>query len=105
MPWSIVVALISGFVIGKFRIIPTKLQSYTDHLITFGVLLLLFSMGIEMGLNKEIIKKLPYLGWQAFVLAFFAVLFSIAILQLFISRLFKVDNTKEDDSRDMATHS
>jgi len=46
------------------------------------LLLLLFIMGVNIGINKEIISTFGKLGVQALVLALFSIIFSIAAVKL-----------------------
>ena len=49
-----------------------NLFSFLPKSITFTIYLLLFLLGITVGSNKDIVNNLASLGWQAFILAFFA---------------------------------
>ena len=71
--------------------LPAHLLKYTDHLINIGVILLLFSMGIQIGLEDNLISKLGIIGWKAFILAGLAILFSILILHLVVNRFLNLD--------------
>jgi uncharacterized membrane protein YbjE (DUF340 family) len=48
----------------------------------FSLLFLLFIMGVNIGINKEIISAFYKLGYQALVLAVFSVAFSIIGVKL-----------------------
>ena len=70
---------------------PEFLLKYNDYLINIGVILLLFSMGIQIGLEDNLISKLGIIGWKAFILASLAILFSILILHLVVNRFLNLD--------------
>ena len=69
-----------GF-LGKFKVIP---------LIT---LLLLFSMGTEIGQSQEIMDNLNSIGLNAFLIALFAVLGSFVVTLIFL-KAFALKNGK-----------
>ena len=73
---------------------PEKCLNLTDKLITIGLVLLLFSMGAEMGLNDKIIANLDKLGFQALVLAAGSIAGSLSLIKLLESMV--VDFRKED---------
>jgi len=72
-----------GF-LSKFKIIP---------LIT---LLLLFSMGTEIGQSQEIMANLNSIGLNAFLIALFAVAGSFLVTLLFL-KMIKTKNGETDD--------
>ena len=73
--------------IGKWKHIPERFFKYADYLIFFAVILLLFSMGIEIGLNKAVIKELPMLGWKAFLIALLSVIFSVIFIHFIVNKI------------------
>ncbi|SJZ35378.1 LysO family transporter [Selenihalanaerobacter shriftii] len=74
--------LLLGLTIGYLEIIPERFSSLTDNLITGGLILLLFSMGVEIGLNDKVIANLDKLGFQAIVLALGSILGSLGLIKL-----------------------
>lgn len=93
MLFLILVAFITGLLLGlkkrlrflsKFKIIP---------LIT---LLLLFSMGTEIGQSQEIMSNLDSIGLNAFLIALFAVAGSFFVT-LFFLKLVKIKKGEPDD--------
>lgn len=89
----ILVAFVMGLFLGlkkrfgflsKFKIIP---------LIT---LLLLFSMGTEIGQSQEIMANLNSIGMNAFMIAFFAVIGSF-LVTLFFLKIFSTKSEETDD--------
>lgn len=92
--FSLIVAITIGFILGKRKRLPSFLLKYNDHLISIGVILLLFSMGIQIGLEENLISKLAILGWKAFILASLAILFSILFLHVFVNRFLALDKQK-----------
>ncbi len=93
MLFFILAAFVGGLFLGlknrlrflnKFKIIP---------LIT---LLLLFSMGTEIGQSQEIMANLNSIGLNAFLIALFAVLGSF-LVTLFCLKLFKTKKGEPND--------
>ena len=93
MLFLILVAFITGLLLGlkkrlrflsKFKIIP---------LIT---LLLLFSMGTEIGQSQEIMDNLNSIGLNAFLIALFAVIGSFLVTLIFL-KIFKNKNGETND--------
>ncbi|KXS40075.1 MULTISPECIES: LysO family transporter [unclassified Candidatus Frackibacter] len=92
----IIISLSLGLIIGYFELIPDSLESSTDKLITVGLILLLFNMGAEIGLNDKVIANLDKLGLQALILAMGSILGSILIVK-FLENLvgdFRKENQK-----------
>ena len=93
MLFLILLAFITGLLLGlkkrlrflsKFKIIP---------LIT---LLLLFSMGTEIGQSQEIMDNLNSIGLNAFLIALFAVIGSFLVTLIFL-KIFKNKNGETND--------
>ncbi len=62
-------ALVLGFAVARFKLLPSFLEDKMKTIGTAALCLLLFSMGVSMGSNREIIAALPTLGFKAFILA------------------------------------
>lgn len=62
----IVGGIATGFLFRKKKI------SVINHLITALIWLLLFVLGIEVGLNDHVVKQFHLLGLEAFLIALFA---------------------------------
>ncbi|MDK2799493.1 MAG: hypothetical protein PWP27_866 [Clostridiales bacterium] len=78
--WMILISLAIGVVIGLLKFIPEKHMKYNAKFQQIGVILLLFSMGVSIGANKEIIYNLKDMGIQSAVFAVMTSLFSIFIV-------------------------
>ncbi|MCK8061369.1 MULTISPECIES: LysO family transporter [unclassified Fusibacter] len=63
-----------------------KLNGKLQH---FGVLALIFTMGIAIGLDDEIFKNISAIGYQALLYAVITVVLSIFMVQLFTRLLLK----------------
>ncbi len=62
----ILAGMIAGFLFRKKKI------RFTNHLITALIWLLLLVLGIEVGLNDQVVKQFHMLGLEAFLIALFA---------------------------------
>lgn len=60
MTIKIILAVIAGGVVGYF--VPHSFYGVTDHLLTIGLCLLLFFVGIDIGKNKNIFKDIQKTG-------------------------------------------
>ena len=66
---EVLVALAVGAVIGRVGRRISWLDKAAGQLTNWGVLLLLFCMGLGLGGNPEVMRDLPLLGGQALLLA------------------------------------
>lgn len=77
---TVVIALALGVCIGYWQVIPVRFSRWAGYLTWCGLFILLLSMGVKVGSNEKILSSLGSLGLQAFILALFAVIFSVLIL-------------------------
>lgn len=75
-------AVILGFILARWRVLPQAIANQMGRISTFALILLLFSMGISIGANSEIISNLPSLGLKAFILSCCTVLGSVFFVWL-----------------------
>lgn len=87
--WTIVLFMALGILAGAF--IPLKEQQVgiLGKLQSAGVILLLFVMGLSMGLDRKLLSQLSTLGYKALVYAILTTAFSIAVVYLFTRNLQK----------------
>jgi uncharacterized membrane protein YbjE (DUF340 family) len=71
--------LIGGF-IGHKNVLGTKIYAKLDILQTICLMVLLFIMGIRMGMDKKVVSSFGQLGIQAVVISFCTISFSIAFV-------------------------
>lgn len=62
----ILAGITTGFLFRKRKI------QFINHLITALIWLLLFVLGIEVGMNEHVVKQFHILGFEAFLIALFA---------------------------------
>lgn len=66
MTVKIILAVVIGAVMGLF--IPETFYEITDYMLTFGLCLLLFFVGIDIGKNKNILKEIKKTGHLFFII-------------------------------------
>lgn len=66
---AVLVIMTAGAVLGFFLRNQPKIVLANDKLIMLAVFGLLFLMGVAIGSNPDIIKRLPVLGIQALIIA------------------------------------
>ena len=93
MSYGIILALALGFIIGYKKFFSAKVLKINGKLQTVWLILLIFSMGISIGSNDEIISDIPILGLKAFLFAVATVIGSVVIVYLFSKFL---DNKEEE---------
>lgn len=83
----IISLMITGIVIGRF--IRNKENRFLQKIITWLIWILLFLLGVEVGVNRTVIAEFTSLGAEAFILTFFGLAGSIlftSILWYFVSK-------------------
>lgn len=83
----IFLSLALGFFIGYKKLLSEKMIVFNGKLQTIFLLLLIFVMGMSIGMDKDVLTQLPALGGTAFVFAAAACIGSIIIVYV-ISRIF-----------------
>ncbi len=79
----IFISLILGIIIGASNLLPERILDLTDYLTLGGLFLLLFTMGVKIGINQEVIANLDNLGLEAIILALGSVSGSVVLVLLF----------------------
>lgn len=75
--------LFLGILIGYKEISHKKLLDKLSHLQMAALVILLFVMGIRIGVDKEVINSLGTLGFQAFYLSSCAIIGSVLAVFLY----------------------
>src|SRR5690554_114015 len=81
--------LIIGALIGWFRIFPDSILNQAGRGMMFGVLVLLLSMGLRIGVDENTLAQMGNYGWQAFIFAMATILGSIVCVFLLEKLLVK----------------
>lgn len=90
---QILIALVLGAIVGYFIKLGDKGTRLNGKLQQVGVIFLLFSMGVSIGADNDIIKNLPVIGLKAFLFAVGTIGCSV-ILVYILSEKFLVKNKK-----------
>lgn len=77
---DILIALFLGMIVGGFIKLSDKGKSINGKLQQLGVVFLLFSMGASIGVDEQVIKELPIIGFKAFLFAVFTIGASIILV-------------------------
>lgn len=80
--WSIIIFLIAGILLGNRLNLGERGKKVNEKVQMVGLLLLLFSMGISIGANEDVVGNLNSIGLQAFIFAAFTTLGSILCVYL-----------------------
>ena len=80
--WILFACLIFGVIVGWFRLLPKSITNRASQGMMIGVLLLLFSMGLRIGVDKNTLSQLGSFGLQAFIFAIAAILGSVLAVML-----------------------
>ena len=91
---KIMIALALGFIIGYRKLLSDKGIQINGRLQTVWLLLLIFSMGMSIGMDKELFSKLPSLGWKGILFAVVCSAGSVIAVYIF-SKLFFKQEEKE----------
>lgn len=75
MSLAILVVLVMG--IGAGFILPENISAFIDSASSYMLLILLFSVGIDMGLNKEVFTRIKELGFKILLIPFGVVVGSL----------------------------
>lgn len=84
-------ALALGFMLARVRV-AKGLQGIMPKVGSLALIVLLFSMGITLGANPELIASLPSLGLKAFLLSIGAILGSVLLVVLSLNVRRRVDD-------------
>lgn len=83
--------MISGIIAGVFVHQKQKLIKLNDWLISLAIYLLLFLLGISVGLNKTIIQNIGTLGFQALMITLGAIAGSVLMSWLIWQIFFRIE--------------
>jgi len=69
------VLMVGGF-IGSRKLEKTRFLKHSDLFLSGALLLLIFMMGVKIGLDEMVIASFRTIGYQAIVLVLFSIFFS-----------------------------
>ena len=93
----VIVSLGLGVLLGVFGVLPKKVLKYSHYVTITGLLILLFTMGVQIGNDAEIVEKIGILGLQAFSLALMSVLGSIVFVSGFEKYVERVERREQQN--------
>lgn len=87
MSLAILVVLVLG--IGAGFVMPENISAFIDSASSYMLLVLLFSVGIDMGLNKEVFTRIKELGFKILLIPFGVVVGSLCggVITAFLTNL------------------
>ncbi|MFU0825128.1 LysO family transporter [Clostridium sp.] len=92
--WAILLSLSIGAAIGYFFKLSHKQKKINSKVQQFGVIFLLFSMGISAGANKSVVKNLKNIGAVSITFAILTSLFSIILVFIVTNKFMKERDSK-----------
>lgn len=95
---QILIALVLGAIIGYFVKLSDRGTKINGRLQQIGVIFLLFSMGVSIGADSDIIKNLPSIGLKAFLFAVGTIGCSILAVYI-LSEKFLVNKSKGESKK------
>lgn len=81
--WLYMLFLFAGVVIGLYNKIPDKIIKKSQSFQLWGLILILFAMGISIGINRDIIRSFMVIGVQSVLLAAAAIAGSLVVVRMF----------------------
>ncbi|PID95661.1 MAG: DUF340 domain-containing protein [Bacteroidetes bacterium] len=93
---TVLVIMTAGIILGFFIHHKTTLIKLNDKLTSWTIYLLLFLLGIQVGLNDKIINNIHTIGFQATVITIGALLGSL-IFAYITYKLFFIDKNKNHE--------
>lgn len=93
--WTIIVFMAAGILVGVFMPLKETQVNLLGKLQSWGVILLLFVMGLSMGLDRNLLSQLSTLGAKAILYAVLTTFFSIAAVYALTRKLGKEGNAHD----------
>lgn len=85
-----------GIFIGNKKLLKEPIMKKLDSIQTLSILLLLFIMGINIGMDREVIFSFATIGGQALVLATFSIIFSVLAVKM-VSKYIDLNKTEKPE--------
>ena len=81
MTWMPFLCLSIGLFLGM-RDLPDKILKEIDSVINFALVVLMLTIGLQIGVNDSVVSNIPSIGFHCVVIALSAILFSVAFTVL-----------------------
>ncbi|MBU5677977.1 DUF340 domain-containing protein [Alkaliphilus sp. MSJ-5] len=91
--YLIILAL--GAYIGNKKLLKDSIMKKLDYIQSLSLLLLLFIMGVSIGMDKDVVTSFAAIGVQAIVLAVFSVAFSILGVKIISKKVLTLEEKRE----------
>lgn len=91
-----IVILCIGAYLGYGDRLSKKVLDKLSHIQCICLLGLLFIMGINIGINEEVVHTFYKLGYQSLVLSIFSIIFSILGVKMISKFLYVQEETQDD---------
>lgn len=92
--FKIFLSIAIGIFIGYRGFVSPQAVKWNSRLQNVWLLLLIFFMGITIGMNGDIINQLPELGGRAFLFAVASIVGSVLVVYILSSLFFKKEDEK-----------
>ena len=93
---EIILIMAAGIAVG-YAIRVKRLVKVVDRLTMYSICLLLFLLGVAIGVNELIVKNMHILGLRAFVLSLGGVMGSVFLSWIAYNLWFKPKSTKNEE--------
>lgn len=94
---EIILIMAAGIAVGYAIRGRKRLVKVVDRLTMYSICLLLFLLGVAIGVNELIVKNMHILGLRAFVLSLGGVMGSVFLSWIAYSLWFKPKSTKNEE--------
>ncbi len=94
---TVIILFITGIIAGRFFRNRDSARKWIDILVTWAVYILLFLLGISVGINDKIINDFSRIGYTSVLLTIGAVLGSIILAKIVYVYFF--DRSSETESK------
>lgn len=88
-----------GALLGAKGRLSESFMGKLSHFQFISLLILLFIMGVNIGVNNDVVSNFYKIGLQAFILAVFSIVFSILFVKL-VSRFLAKDGSVDEKVSD-----
>ena len=92
----VVLLFVVGIIVGRLFRNKQTIRKNIDRLVSVAIFILLFLLGISVGINDKIIADFSNIGYNAIILTLGAVLGSLILAKVVYSLFFKQSPHKED---------
>ncbi len=90
------IIMLVGVFIGNKKILKNSIMKNLDSIQNFALMLLLFIMGISIGIDKEVVKSFGSIGMKAVVLSIFSVVFSVLGVKMVSAKVLKTEEKRKE---------